>query len=175
MTLLVQQQVATDIQANQLTGTIQIPINNDSLDEADETFTVTITSATGAELSSTTTDLTITVTIADDDIPELSIFAIGTGITKEGTNATADFRITSDILPRTGLIIQYLPVSTSFLPDGVSAEKQSTPEPLTFIEPTNGDPINTTLRVSLDSDTIAEANGTVQVTLQSEIPNRFNI
>ena len=85
-------------------------------------------------------------------------------------NVTADFRITSDILPHTGLTIQYIPVSTSFLPSGISTIKQSTNPPLTFIEPTNGDPINTTLRVPLHNDDLAEANGTVQVTLQSETP-----
>ena len=38
------------------------------------------------------------------------------------------------------------------------------------MNPTNGDPINTTLRVPLHNDDLAEANGTVQVTLQSETP-----
>ena len=157
-----------NIAAGQLTGTIRIPIINDEIDEQDETFKVTISSPQNAVLSSTSTELTITVTITDDDVPEIFITAVGNA--KEGIGATADFLLTADIVPRTGLNIHYLPESASFLPDGNSGVKQSTAQPLGFSQRDEGDPILATLRVPIDNDSIKEANGTIKVTLQDEDP-----
>ena len=75
----------TTIVAGQTTGAINIPILDDFLDEPDESFTVTITGADHAELSTTAADLTNTVTITDNDVPELSISA--SGHAEEGGNA----------------------------------------------------------------------------------------
>ena len=65
------------IVAGQTTGAINIPILDDFLDEPDESFTVTITGADHAELSTTAADLINTITITDNDVPELSIAASG--------------------------------------------------------------------------------------------------
>ena len=67
---------------------------NDGLVEEDETFTVTISSPMNAVLSPTAADLTMTVTIKNDDLPELTITPLDTGVKKEatdGTAGTADF------------------------------------------------------------------------------------
>ena len=183
-----------DIPANQLTGTIQIPILNDAIDEPHEVFTVTISYPQNAVLSDRTADSTIIVTINDDEVPEISISASGTAT--EGVNATADFTITADILPFDSLTIQYLPVSyspppsdpsllitlvllgilpnTSFLPDGISNRQQITPQPLAFTLVDPEDPTNTTatatLRVPLEDDETYERPGTVSITLQDESP-----
>lgn len=62
-------------------GTISVPINNDSLDEADETFTVEITGVTNAELS----DEVATATIIDNDTPSGSLPTVS--ISLAGLNA----------------------------------------------------------------------------------------
>ena len=161
-----------NIAAGQLTGTIRIPIINDDIDEQDESFKVTISNPQNSVLSSTTSKLTITVTITDDDVPEIFITAVGTA--KEGINANADFLLTSDILPRTGLTIHYLPESTNFLDSEDTGVKQSTAQPLGFSQRDEGDPILATLRVPIDNDSIKEANGTIKVTLQDEDPAEVN-
>jgi len=53
------------ISAGNLSGTISVPINNDSLDETDESFDVEITAVTNAELG----DGLATCTIIDNDTP----------------------------------------------------------------------------------------------------------
>ena len=51
------------IAVGQLTATIQIPIINDAIDEPHKIFTVTISNPQNAILSSSSADLTMTVTI----------------------------------------------------------------------------------------------------------------
>ena len=157
------------ITAGELTGTISIPIiKDDGVDEANETFTVTLSNPQNAVLSNRTADSSTSVTITDTDAPILSI-AAGSDV-KEGTNTTADFTITADIMPAAGLTIYYLPESTGYLPDGITDNQQMTPQALTFTQATSNDPITTTLSITLNDDDVGELNGTLQVTLQSE-PN----
>ena len=157
------------ISAGELTGTIRIPILKDGgVDESNETFTVTLKNPQNARLSNSIADSSTSVTITDADVPILSI-AAGSDV-KEGTNTTADFTITSDIMPVSGLTIYYLPESAGFLPDGISTTQQMTAQALTFTQATTDDPITTTLSVTLHDDEIAELNGTLKVILQSE-PN----
>ena len=157
------------IPADQLTYTIQIPILGDELDEPDESFTVTISNPQHAVLSDTAADSTITITIEDDDVPELEI-SNGTQIT-EGDNVNAEFTITADIMPANDLTVHYLPVSEGFLSPEISNKPQMTSQPLTFTEAPNDGPITTTLSIPIVSDEIAEANGTIAVTLQPPPPS----
>ena len=162
------------ISANTLTGMIQIPILNDNLDEPNESFTVTITSSSSnAELGS---DLSVIVTITDEDVPTLSISTIGPA--KEGKNPdnslkTADFTITSNILPHAGLMIRYLPESTRYLPFGISSKIQ-TSDPLNFTPNSSGSGATATLSVDLDDDMLPELNGFLMITLQDENPADVN-
>ena len=65
------------IPANTRTGTISVSLRDDSLDEDDETFTLTLTSATNASLSSNMA----TGTISDNDAkPTVSIQSEATGV-----------------------------------------------------------------------------------------------
>ena len=58
------------ITAGTMSGTVEVEITDDSLDEANETFTFTLSSPTNATIS----DSTATVTITDnDDAPKLSV------------------------------------------------------------------------------------------------------
>ena len=154
------------------TGTIQIPILNDNLDEPNETFTITLSNPRHAILSKILTELVTTVTIEDDDVPELEISAVNQ-IT-EGAVANVDFTITADIMPRNNLTIHYLPVSAGFLSPEISNKPQTTSQPLVFTAVDSSNPSNTTATATfslpLVSDTIAEENGTVVVTLQAPSP-----
>ena len=157
------------IPADQLTHTFQIPILGDNLDEPNESFTVTISNPQHAVLSNTPADLTITVTIEDDDIPELEISA-GTQIT-EGDNVNAEFTITSDMIPLNNFVVHYLPVSEGFLSPAISNKPQVTSQPVTFTQAPNNGPITATLSLPIVSDEIAEANGSIAVTLQPPPPS----
>ena len=137
------------------------------------------------------------VTIQDDEVPELTISA-GPDVT-EGPNASANFTITSDILPYQDFSIQYVPVSnlngtesylqtlemetsyvptsTTYLPDGKSGVLQLT-QPIRFTPVDENDPNNTkataTLEIPLKDDSILEIGGTVKVTLISETAGNEN-
>ena len=87
------------------------------------------------------------------------------------------------MLPAGRFAIKYLPVSASFLPDGVSNVEQTTPQSqlLSFATIDANDPTNTrataTLSVPLNNDDVAEANGTLMVTLQPEgqFPSNYTV
>ena len=69
------------ISADHLTTTIQVQILNDEIDESNETLTVTLSNPQNAILPNSIADASITITITDQDIPELSI-ANGTMVTE---------------------------------------------------------------------------------------------
>ena len=73
------------IRAGTTTGAIIIPVHGDVLDEADETVTVTLETATNATLDRTQANLTGSGTITDDDAAKLSI---GDAEADEGEKAT---------------------------------------------------------------------------------------
>lgn len=58
------------IAAGSTTGTVSVPIKNDKVDEANETFTLTLSSPTNATLGATTQ---YTVTIIDNDNPPIIV------------------------------------------------------------------------------------------------------
>ena len=166
------QQLFVDIAANSLTGRIRIPIVDDYLDEVDETFEVEIKNVTGAIAPQIFGQRVNTVTIKDNDVPRISISA--TGAAKEGANATADFTVTADILPHTGLTIYYEPEGAAFLPSGVTETRQMSASPVVFTQASLNDPFTGTLSVALDNDDVAEFNGTITVTLEDENPANIN-
>ena len=61
-----------NISANTTSGSFTIPIINDEISESNESFTLTLSSPTGATLITGTT-LSKVITIIDDDIPQLKI------------------------------------------------------------------------------------------------------
>lgn len=80
------------IPANTTSGTVSVPVTNDSLDEDDETFTFKITDATNATISGSNN--TVTTTITDNDAsPALSIDDVSIVEGNTGTR-TATFTIT---------------------------------------------------------------------------------
>ena len=113
----------------------------------------------------------VTVTIVDEDIPTLSISAPAP--VKEGNNATANFTITSDILPLSDLTVSYLPVSTRFLPFGISSNQQQLTIPKRMFTSSNGQ-FTATLSQAIEDDMLPELNGMIEITLQDESPADVN-
>ncbi len=120
---------------------------DDALDEADETISVT-----GESGSLTITGTSITLT--DDDVPELSITA-GSAVT-EGT--AAGFTVNADIAPVADLTVNLNVATTdSFAASGTTGSKT-----LTF----RAGRTSETYTVSTQADTTDEPDGSVTVTVK---------
>ena len=145
--------VALDDDAvGEATGTIQLTLHSDSA-------APNITYKVGSESTASTR-------IWDDDALELSI-AGGATVT-EGDNVQAIFTITSIVQPpvdptssNRDIAIDYTPVSANFLADGTTGV-EVTNHTLTF---TGEGPYTADLPITVASDTVAEANGVIMVTL----------
>ncbi|MEA3210744.1 MAG: large repetitive protein [Chthoniobacter sp.] len=92
------------IPKGQTTGTISIPIINDTLDEANETFTVTLTGVTNAAFG---TAIAAQGTITDDDAAP--VVTIGNAATAEGTgtNPNAVFTVTLSAISGQDVTVKY--------------------------------------------------------------------
>ena len=159
------------IQPGQPSGTIRIPILDDEVNEPNEIFNVFLTPKFGV-INGDPTRAVFSVTIVDNEVPELSITAVETYIEEEA-GAMAEFEISTTIMPHSPIAIQYRPENTSFLADGITGEKQ-TSQPLTFTQENAGDPYTAKLRIPIVNDDLAEPNGTLKVTLLEEDPDLNN-
>ena len=132
------------------TATVTFPTTDDSVDEVDGSVTASIVSGTG--YTSSSTNGSATVAIADNDVPELSITSDG-DIT-EGT--AASFTISASPTPHTALSVDIgVSASGSF---GVTTGTQ------TITVPTSG---SQTFTVSTSGDSTDEPDGSVTVLLGS--------
>ena len=132
------------------TATVTFSTTDDSIDEPDGSVTASIVSGTG--YTSSTTNGSATVAIADNDVPELSIASDG-DIT-EGT--AASFTISASPTPHAALSVDVgVSASGSF---GVTTGTQ------TITVPTSG---SQTFTVSTSGDSTDEADGSVTVLLGS--------
>ena len=132
------------------TATFTFTTTDDSVDETDGSITASIVSGTG--YTSSTTNGSATVAIADNDVPELSIASDGD--VTEGT--AASFTISASPTPHTALSVDVgVSASGSF---GVSAGTQ------TLTVPTSG---SKTFTVSTSGDSTDEPDGSVTVLLGS--------
>ncbi len=137
------------IPANTRMGTISVSLRDDSLNEDNETFTLTLTGATNATLSSTPSRNTATGTIRDDD-QDLPVLSIEGGRAIEGQGATVTFTVT--LAPESGR-----EVSVNWATQGGSAAQnqdyQGESGTLTF---SAGD-TSQTISVTVTDDTLDEA------------------
>ena len=78
------------INRNSITDSQLIPILNDIDNEGNETFTVTISNLVGASFASGGTELTIDVTIVDNENPELSLAEDSYSITERDTETNVE-------------------------------------------------------------------------------------
>ena len=132
------------------TATVTFSTTDDSVDEVDGSVTASIVSGTG--YTSSTTNGSATVAIADNDVPELSIASDGD--VTEG--AAVSFTITASPTPHTALSVDVgVSASGSF---GVTTGTQ------TITVPTSG---SQTFTVSTSGDTTDEPDGSVTVLLGS--------
>ena len=139
--------MSTDTGAS-LIKTVSISITDDTAYEGNETFTVSFGSLTGVTAGTTTS---VTVTIIDNDIPELSVAADPTTI-EEG--ATSTFTITANASP-----IGNLPIPFTITGPGVTSDDYtltSLGTPLTDLEVTllaGSTSVTVTLTAANDADT----------------------
>ena len=141
--------------AGQTERTVAVSTAEDTTHEPDETFTVTLSSASNASIA----DATATGTIENDDLPVVTIAADDTNVNED--RGPADFT-----LSRTGSTTAALTVTVAvtqqadrdLLPDGAAAERT-----VTFA-------VNSaaaTLAVALENDNLAELTGRLTVEVRA--------
>ena len=135
--------------------TIRVPIIDDDLDEATETFTIALSNPSNATIE----DGEATSVITDNDLPVVSVTTDLTGVEEGGTVAFTLTRIGDLTVPLT------VPVDIkergAFLADGAPTE-------VTFAV----DAATTTLLVATDDDQRDEADGAVSATITSGTTHR---
>ncbi len=129
-------------------ATFTVGTTNDGNDEADGSVTATVNAGNGYTVSSS--QGTATVSVADDDVPAVSITG-GSGVTEGGD---ASFTITASPVPAANLDVS---VTVSQSGDYGAATGQRT-----VTVPTTG---SATLTVGTTDDSADEANGSVTATL----------
>ena len=136
--------------------TVTVQTTDDTVDEDDETFTVTLSNATNATLA---TDPTATGTITDADVPEVTIAAdSGTVVEESGAAGFTLSRTGSTAAELTVTVAVTQQVDRDFLPDGAEAERT-----VTFAVGS----ATTALSVELENDDLDEASGDLTVEVQA--------
>ena len=149
------------------TGMLSVMLNDDEIGESTADIQVTLNPdpkpAKTYRIGATTIG---TMTILDDDAPELSISA-GTPVT-ERDNLQVMFTILAKVQPENATVaIDYTPESDDFLAAGVSGVKVEN-HSLTF----EGDgPYTANLPISVDDDEKVEETGSIKVTLNQKAQN----
>ena len=137
--------------------TISVPIADDSENESDETFTVTLSNPTGATLETSSA----TGTIANRTVtapPSASISSAGTAT--EGTDASVAFTVTLDKTATGTVTIDY---ATSDGTASAGSDYTSTAGTLTFAAGTT----SRTITVPIADDSVNESDETFTVTLSN--------
>ena len=136
------------------TKSVSVPIVNDTDDERDETFTATVDYVDPNPLHLQGGSAAATVTIVDNDLPTVSIAAIGASAAED---ATLQFRLTREGVPDDALTVNVRVSET------MRMLASGQPTTATF----SAGASTTTLVVALDDDTEDEDNSTVTATLRS--------
>ena len=135
--------------------TIVVPIKQDALDEEDETFTVTLSGASNAEID----DDEATGTIEDDDAPPgLSI----ADASREEDDADMVFVVTLSAVSAKTIMVSY---ATANVTAESGKDYTETSDMLTFAP---GDPLMQEIRVPIIEDALDEENETFTVTLSGQ-------
>ena len=142
------------IQAGSTTGTITVPILDDSVDEANETFTVTLNSPTNATISGGSGRGTIT---DNDDPPSLRINDV---TVMEASGARAEFTVTLSAVSGQDVTVNY---ATSNGEAVAGSDYTATGSTLTIQAGSE----TGTITVPILDDSVNEPNETFTVTLSS--------
>ena len=152
------------------TGNIVIEITDDLIDEnAEESFTVTITAVSGgnAVLSTTPSELTTTVNITDnDDPPVIQVTRDPNSAITEGDTATFTYSVFTDTTNTTktsaqDIAIQVTLTQTGDFYNGTLANFPPVTLPAGDESVTNG--------VATEDDAAEEANGSITVTIEDDV------
>ena len=137
-----------------LTQKVSVSITDDTVDEADETFTLTLTTATNAFLPAVKT---ATGTIDDDDDP-----LVGTGAASAGEGAgTLDFEVTLDASPAEAVTVEYtVGGGTATAGTDYTVPYSGTEGSLSWDAGDSGDDLTQKVSVSITDDTVDEADET---------------
>ena len=138
---------AATVSVNSATTTYTIATTDDNVDEADGSVTATVQTGTGYTVG---TASTATVTVTDDDVPEITISG-GSGITEGGT---ASFTIGASPVPASPITVNV----------GVS---QTGDFGATWAATVNVNSATTTYTIATSDDQVDEADGSVTATVQS--------
>ena len=139
---------------------IVVPINEDTLDEFDETFTVTLSSASGATISSAVA----TTTISEDEDTEVTASITNATVT-EGNTGTVDATVTVTLSGPSGKTVT-VPWATA--PGTASANADYVPDngQLVFAP---ADPRSKTITVKVKGDTLFEPDEKFSVVITDPI------
>ena len=141
-----------------LSQTVAITITDDSIDEADETFTVSFgTLPTGGVVTAGTTN-SVTVTITDDDVPEVT-FTDTTAMVAEGVG-TVDVTVQLDSSPLAQLVI---PVRTMNNTAVAGSDYTALNRNVTFTAGATGGGLRQTVTITILEDNLDEADETFTV------------
>ena len=158
-------------QSGQVKGTITVKLNDDA--HAEPTGMVKITLNNDLATVPTYTVVSgdsssTTVTILDNDAPELSI-ANGPSVIESdisGSPTNAIFTISTAVQPVTNLfLVQYTPTSSAF---AVNSGTMRTSHALDFSDPDNDGIYTAELRVAVTSDDVVERNENIEVVLNPD-------
>lgn len=145
------------IPAGQSSAPLNIPINNDSDIEANETFTVAISNATNALLAAPTS---ATITILDDDaLPKVQFGAASYSVDETESSVTVE--ITSNPIAASNVLVDVMNLGGTAT-NGVDYTFSNI-QPLTI---GNGTTL-ITVTVPLSDDQLAEGNETIELALQN--------
>ena len=148
------------------TGTIEIELDNDTTGEATGDIKLTLNADPSAgktyQLGSTTEG---TINIYDDDAPTLKIRASSPNFV-EGSNATADFIVSTEASPNKPVEIQYDVTETQSFVDSADKGMGKT----TSLDFSNNAK-QATISVDIAEDSDTEVNGTITVTLKTHSTN----
>ena len=144
--------------SSETSKTITVSVTGDTINEADETVIITLSSASGADIVTASG----TGTITDNDTP---MFSIDSPSVAEGDSSTADLTFTVTLSPAS-----YQPVTVDYAQTGGTATSGidytavTAGTTLTFAAGVTSQPIT----VSVTGDTVDESNETVVITLSNE-------
>jgi M6 family metalloprotease-like protein len=138
--------------------TFSVPITNDTLDEANETFTVTLSSPTGGATLGSPSSATVTIT-DDDPTPTVQFSAASSS----GSEATTPALMTVTLSAVSGQTVT-VSYATANVTATAGSDYTATSGTLTF----NPGVTNQTISVPIINDTAVEDNETFTVTLSGQ-------
>jgi hypothetical protein len=164
------------IAAGQATGTIEVPIVGDTVDEENETFTLKLSLPTagqaGFQLGATLTTPTLTATITDDDTASISFTGDNSGdVEVNEATATATFPVGLSTTSDRTVTVNYTVTGAGPNPATVGSDFTSTSGTLTFVP---GD-TEETITVPILNDALDETNEQFTVTLSMATPGGTTI